>query len=589
MDLLHVLSLLGGVAFFLYGMNAMGSGLKQIAGPKMESYLWKLSDTPWKGFLLGLLTAAVIQSSSATSVMVVSFVNAGMMQLGQAVSVVLGSNVGTTMTGWLLTLSHAGEGSGSALAQLLSTTALYSTLAVIGIILILFVRKAAWRHAASIFLGLGTLLLAMTLIGSAVGPLKESEGFRNILLLFENPVLGILAGFVVGGVVQSASAGVGILQALCVTGSLPYAVCLPLILGINLGAAVPVLLSMIGGTRAGKRTSLTYFFANLLAIFITYAVYLPLRLTPLGAYFDNTAATVMGIAILNTGLRLVAAPFLMLLRKVLIFLSEKIVKVKPEENADKEEVDSLVDSLLNYPPVALKQALVATEKMAEITYKNVLRAMDLPRSFNREAFNLVQEKETLVDTYEDKLGTFIVRISKNGLDPAQQARLSELLSAIGDFERLSDHANNIAETAQEIQEKKITFSPEADQEIDLLFAAVREILTTTVNAFREQDSSLAMNVEPLEEVIDEMTKRLRANHIERLQRDECTILTGFVFNDLLTNLERVADHCSNLAFSVLRSTDITAQAHAWAENVADTEAFRERYNAYRKQYLDPLS
>ena len=376
MDLLHVLSLLGGVAFFLYGMNSMGTGLKKVAGSKMESYLWKLSDTPWKGFLLGVLTAAVIQSSGATSVMAVSFVNAGMMQFTQAVPIVLGSHVGTTMTGWLLTLSQAGEGSGNILGQLLRTEALYSVLAIVGIVFIVFLKKKVFRNVGSILLGLGTLLLSMSLIGSAVTPLKESDSFRQILLLFENPILGILAGFVVGAVVQSASAGVGILQALCITGSLPYAVCLPLILGINLGAAVPVLLSMIGGTRAGKRTSLTYFFGNLFSIFVTYIIYIPLRFTPFGDFFENTASTVMGIAILNTAMRLIAAPFLMLLRKLLIRLVERIVPVLPEETEDKEEVDSLVDSLLNYPPMALQKAQVAVVKMADITHKTLLRALE---------------------------------------------------------------------------------------------------------------------------------------------------------------------------------------------------------------------
>ena len=587
MDLLHILSLLGGVAFFLYGMSAMGSGLKQVAGPKMESYLWKLSDTPWKGFLLGTLTAAVIQSSSATSVMVVSFVNAGMMQLSQAVSVILGSNVGTTMTGWLLTLSRAGEGGGDLVAQLFSTATLYSLLAIAGIFLLLFSRKNTVKSVGSILLGLGTLLLAMTLIGSAISPLKESEAFHGVLLLFENPILGVLAGFVVGGVVQSSSAGVGILQALCVTGALPYAACLPLILGINLGAAVPVLLSMIGGTRNGKRTALTYFFANFLAILVTYALYLPLRLTGLLAFFDE-GATVMGIAVMNTALRVLAAPFLLFLRKVLVRLSEKIIPVLPDENADKEEVDSLADSLLNYPPMALEKALVATEKMADIAHRNVIRAMELLRNFDRDTFELVQEKETLADSYEDKLGNFVVRISKNGLDLAQQARVSELLSAIGDFERLSDHASNLSEVAEEIHEKKIRFTPEANKEIDMLIAAVQEILRITVTAFREQDVDQALLVEPLEETIDEMTKLLRANHIERLQANQCTILTGFVFNDMITNLERVADHCSNLAFSVLHSADLSAEAHVYVENVAGTDAFRERYNAYCKVYLDPL-
>ena len=587
MEISNVLTLLGGVAFFLYGMNAMGAGLKQVAGPKMESYLWKMSDTPLKGFLLGLLVAAVIQSSSATSVMAVSFVNAGMMGLAQAVTVVLGSNVGTTMTGWILTLSQAGEGSGSVLAQLVSTTALYSLLAVVGIVLVLFVKKNTARSVGSILLGLGTLLLAMTLIGQAVAPLKENEAFRNVLVAFENPILGILAGVLVGGVTQSASAGVGILQALCVTGALPYGAAFPMILGINLGASVPVLLSMIGGSRNGKRAALSYLFANALAIPLSYLFYLIMHLVGADGFMSE-AASVMGLAIMNTTLRIAAAVFLLPLHKVILKLVTKIVPVLPAEGEDKEEVDSLADSLLNYPPMALEKALAATEKMAEIAHRNLENALKLFASYDPALFEMVQEKEGLVDTYEDKLGNFIVRIAKNSLTREQQARLSELLSAIGDLERLSDHASNLAETAQEVWEKKIRFSEEAEAEIALLQGAVKEILSLTLSSFVEQDCGKAVLVEPLEETIDEMTKRMRANHIERLQKDQCTILTGFVFNDLITNLERVADHCSNLAFSVLHSADLTAEAHVYAGAVAGTDAFRQQFNVYREKYLTPL-
>ncbi|MBQ3865591.1 MAG: Na/Pi cotransporter family protein, partial [Clostridia bacterium] len=548
---------------------------------------WKMSDTPLKGFLLGLLVAAVIQSSSATSVMAVSFVNAGMMGLAQAVTVILGSNVGTTMTGWILTLSQAGEGNDSVLAQLINTTALYSLLAVVGIVLVLFVKKSAARSVGSILLGLGTLLLAMTLIGQAVAPLKENEAFRGVLVAFENPILGILAGFMVGGVMQSASAGVGILQALCVTGALPYGAAFPLILGINLGASVPVLLSMIGGTRSGKRAALSYLFANALAIPISYLFYLILHLAG-AAGFMSASATVMGLAIMNTTLRIAAAVFLLPLHKVILKVVTKIVPVLPSEAEDKEEVDSLADSLLNYPPMALEKALAATDKMAEIAHRNLQNAMKLFEEYDPALFDLVQEKEGLVDTYEDKLGNFIVRIAKNSLTRAQQARVSELLSAIGDLERLSDHANNLAETAQEMWEKKIRFSREAEAEIALLRGAVEEILDLTMTAFLRQDNEKALLVEPLEETIDEMTKRLRANHIERLQKDQCTILTGFVFNDLITNMERVADHCSNLAFSVMHSADLSAEAHVYAGAVVGTDAFREQFDRYREKYLAPL-
>lgn len=582
MDFAHILSLFGGIAFFLFGMSSMGNGLKKVAGPKLESYLWRLSSTPLKGFLLGTLVAAIIQSSGATSVMVVSFVNAGMMTLSQAICIILGSNVGTTMTGWLLTLSNMG-GSGM-LSQVFSTATLIAVLALVGIIMNMFMKKNSVKNLGLIFLGLALLLMSMSLISDSVSPLKESDSFKSILLMFSNPVLGILAGMFVAGVIQSSSASVGILQALCVTGAIPYSVCLPMILGINIGGSVPVLFSMMGSSKNGKRASLTYLFSNVFGLAIIYILYFPFRMV-IGSEFFNSASTTMGIAIMNTAIKVIVALVVLPVHKLLEKLALKLVKVTPDENEDLEEIDSLSDSLLEYTPMAIEKANIAANKMCFIAYRNVNRAIRIIREFDKAAFEKVQTKESLIDKYEDKVGNFVVKIGRHSLTKKQQARVSELLNAIGDFERLSDHAVNLSETALEIYEKKITFSQKAQKEIDLLLKAGVEIITLTHETFTGQKKENIKRIDALEEVIDEMTKRMRASHTDRVQKDDCTMEMGFVFNDLLINIERISDHCSNIAFSVMHSRDIDAEGHEFEDNLANSTTYNNYLSEYRSIYL----
>lgn len=582
MDFQHILSLLGGVAFFLFGMSSMGSGLKKVAGAKLEGYLWKLSSTPVKGFLLGTLVAAIIQSSSATSVMIVSFVNAGMMKLSQAICIILGSNVGTTMTGWLLTLSNM-SGSGL-LSQIFSTATLISFFALAGIIMNMFIKKNSVKNLGLIFIGLAVLLMSMTIISDAVSPLKESEDFKNILLMFSNPVLGILAGAFVAAVVQSSSAGVGILQALCVTGAIPYSVCLPMILGINIGASVPVLFSMMGSSKNGKRAAVTYLFSNIFGLAIIYILYFPIRMI-VGGEFFSSPSSVMGIAVMNTAIRLIVAVVLLPLHGLLEKLALKLVRVTPEENEDLDEIESLSDSLLDYTPMAIEKANIAADKMSFIAYRNVNRALRIIRNFDKTSFDKIQTKEALIDKYEDKVGNFVVKIGKHSLSAQQQARVSELLSSVVDFERLSDHAVNLSETALEIFEKKIIFSPSAQKETDLLLSACTEIITLTHETFTQKKKENIKRIDALEEIIDEMTKRMRASHIERMQKDDCTMEMGFVFNDILINIERVSDHCSNIAFCVLHSGDINAEAHKFEDSLSDSKTYNNYLSEYRNIYL----
>lgn len=584
MDIPHILALLCGVAFFLYGMSSMGDGLKKVAGSKLESYLWKLSSTPFKGFLLGTAVAAVIQSSSATSVMTVSFVNAGMMKLSQAVCIILGANVGTTMTGWLLTLSG---GSGGSLAGLFSTATLIALLAVIGIIMRNFLKKTTTRNVGMILLGLAVLLTSMTMISDSVAPLKESESFRAVLLKFSNPVLGVLAGTVIAAIVQSSSAAVGILQALSVTGALSYSACLPLILGINIGASAPVLFSMLGASKNGKRTALTYLFSNVLGLFVIYILFIPLSFTPAAGIMGGTS-TKLGIAIMNSVIRVVAAFALLPCRTLLQKLALKIIKPDEEETEDMEEIDSLVDSLLEYTPAAIEKATLAVNKMTELSCKNVTRAIRLINDFDKAQFAKVQEKEALADKYEDKVGSFVVKIGKHSLDRNQQLAVSQLLSAVGDLERLSDHALNVAESALEIHEKKITFSEKAKAELELLCAAVSDVLDMARTALLDRSPENCDRIEALEEVIDEMCKYMKQAHIIRVRNSECSIETGFVYNDLLSNLERISDHCSNLGYGVIHATKTEVGEHEFADSVINSDRFKTAFDNYRKVYLKAM-
>lgn len=582
MDFVHIISLIGGVALFLYGMSAMGSGLSKVAGSKMESYLWKLSSTPLKGFLLGTFVTMVIQSSSATSVMTVSFINSGMMKLSQAVCIILGANVGTTMTGWILNLSNSGGD--SIIAQIFSSSSLVSILAIAGIVMFLFIKKTSTKNVGLIFLGLSILLLSMTLISNSVEPLEESEQFKSILTMFSNPVLGILSGILVAAVVQSASAGVGILQALCVTGAIPLSACMPLILGINIGASVPVLFSMAGSSRNGKRAAMTYLVSNVLGVFVIYILYLPLS-----AIFDfsfmNEAGSVFSIALMNTLIKVIIAVVLLPCHKLIEKLLFIIIKPSEDEKDDLDELESLKDSLLNYTPVALEVATSATVKMAEISSKNIIRSMELLWKYDSKTFNKIQTREALADKYEDKIGNFVVRIGKHSLNEKEQSKVSQLLNAISDFERLSDHSANISEVAQEKHDKKIQFSKQSENDIRLLTAATLEILDLSVLAFKNQNIENAKKIEALEEVIDEMCKRFKSTYIERMSKSENTIETGFVFNDLIVNLERISDHCSNIAFGVLHSTNLNAEEHKYAESIVTDNDFVNYFKEYKQKYL----
>ena len=586
MGIANVIALFGGVALFLFGMNLMGEGLKKVAGNKMEMVLWKLTGTPLKGILLGTIVTAVIQSSSATSAMVVGFVNSAMMTVAQSISIVMGANIGTSVTGWILCLS-GGEGGGSGLASLLSTGTLTSVIALIGIVFVMFCKSQNKKNVGHIMLGFSVLMYGMSAMSGAVSPLKESESFRNLLTMFDNPILGILVGILITSVLQSNSASVGILQVISVTGAVSFGAAFPMIMGMGIGASVPVLVSAIGASRDGKRTALIYLLINIFGTIVCTVLFYGANAV-IGFPFmqEKTTIGIMGIAVMNTVYRIVAiivlAPFMKYLERVTDFLMKKA----PVEEKVTLDVERLEERFIDHPALAIAQSQDALYHMANIAEENLFRSFELLRTFDEEQAKIVDESEDIVDRYEDKLGTYLVKLTGCDLEHKQSIDVSMFLHTIGDFERISDHSENIMEVSREIFEKNIHFSNEASNELDVLEAAIRQIVTMTFKAFVERDLQLAYRVEPLEDWIDSLCQTAKLNHIARVQAQSCTLQQGFVFNDLLANYERVADHCSNIAVALIELNADSFDTHEYLNEIKNVknEAFTKFYKEYQKQY-----
>ena len=547
MSVADVISLLGGIALFLFGMSLMGEGLKKVAGSRLELVLYKLSSTPLKGVLLGTGVTAVIQSSSATTVMVVGFVNSGMMKVKQAIGVIMGAILGTSVTGWILCLSSLEGGSG--VVQLLSTEVLTGIVAVVGIILRMFTGKTSNRYVGEILLGFAVLMYGMSAMSGAVSPLRESEAFIRILTSFSNPILGILVGLAFTSVLQSASAAVGILQALAITGAVTFEVALPIVMGIAIGAAVPVLLSALGANLNGKRTAFIYLLIDVLGVLIWALLFYGANAIIHFTFLDAVMSSV-SIALMNTLFRLATVIVLL----PCIGLMERMVELLfPDDGsaAEEQEMDRLEERFLQHPALSIEQSRLVTNSMAERAEGNLLMAVGLRNRWSDKDFRMVGETESVIDRYEDKLGTYLMKITSKSLSQSQSEEVSKYLHTISDFERISDHALNISEAAKEIHDKDLQFSPEACHELDVIESAVREILSIAVGAFVENDPQRASRVEPLEEIIDGLCDEMKSHHVDRLQSGSCTLNQGFVFNDLLTNYERVADHCSNIAVAII--------------------------------------
>ena len=582
MGIADVVTLLGGIALFLFGMSLMGEGLKKVAGSRLELVLYKLSSTPLKGVLLGTGVTAVIQSSSATSVMVVGFVNSGMMKVRQAIGVIMGAIVGTSVTGWILCLSSLEGGSG--VVQLLSTEVLTGVVAVIGIILRMFNSKASNRHVGEILLGFAVLMYGMSSMSGAVSPLRESEAFIRILTSFSNPILGILVGVVFTSILQSASAAVGILQALAVTGAITFEIALPIIMGIAIGAAVPVLLSALGANLHGKRTAFIYLLIDVLGVLIWALLFYGANAIIHFTFLDAVMSSV-SIALMNTLFRLATVIVLL----PCIGLMEHMVELLfPDDGsaAEEQEMDRLEERFLQHPALSIEQSRLVTNSMAERAEGNLLMAVGLRNRWSDKDFRMVGETESVIDRYEDKLGTYLMKITSKSLSQSQSEEVSKYLHTISDFERISDHALNISEAAKEIHDKDLQFSPEACHELDVIESAVREILSIAVGAFVENDPQRAARVEPLEEIIDGLCDEMKSHHVDRLQSGSCTLNQGFVFNDLLTNYERVADHCSNIAVAIIELESDSFDTHEYLNSVRamKSSSFARYYEEYKQEY-----
>ena len=582
MSVADVISLLGGIALFLFGMSLMGEGLKKVAGSRLELVLYKLSSTPLKGVLLGTGVTAVIQSSSATSVMVVGFVNSGMMKVKQAIGVIMGAILGTSVTGWILCLSSLEGGSG--VVQLLSTEVLTGIVAVVGIILRMFTGKTSNRYVGEILLGFAVLMYGMSAMSGAVSPLRESEAFIRILTSFSNPILGILVGLAFTSVLQSASAAVGILQALAITGAVTFEVALPIVMGIAIGAAVPVLLSALGANLNGKRTAFIYLLIDVLGVLIWALLFYGANAIIHFTFLDAVLSSV-SIALMNTLFRLATVIVLL----PCIGLMEHMVELLfPDDGsaAEEQEMDRLEERFLQHPALSIEQSRLVTNSMAERAEGNLLVAVGLRNRWSDKDFRMVGETESVIDRYEDKLGTYLMKITSKSLSQSQSEEVSKYLHTISDFERISDHALNISEAAKEIHDKDLQFSPEACHELDVIESAVREILSIAVGAFVENDPQRAARVEPLEEIIDGLSDEMKSHHVDRLQSGSCTLNQGFVFNDLLTNYERVADHCSNIAVAIIELESDSFDTHEYLNSVRamKSSSFARYYEEYKQEY-----
>ena len=580
-----MLELLGGVALFLFGMALMGDSLKKVAGNKLELILFRLSSTPLKGILLGTGVTAVIQSSSATSVMVVGFVNSGMMKVRQAIGVVMGAIIGTSVTGWIICLSDIGGGS-SGWLELLSTDTLTAVIAVAGIALRMFCAAPEKKHVGEIMLGFAVLMYGMKAMSSAVYDLRSSETFINTLTTFSNPLLGIAIGIAFTSIIQSASAAVGILQALAVTGAIRFDIALPITMGIAIGAAVPVLLSALGASADGKRTALSYLMVDTIGVILFSIIFYTLDAI-FSFSFMSVTMTAVSLALMNTVFRFIIvtmlAPFISLLEKI----CRAVIKDKPEDAAVLEDFDRLEDRFLDHPALAVEQSRLTANSMAMKARENLFDAFRLVESYSDEGFRHVNELEDIVDKYEDKLGTYLIHITSRELNPEQYESVGKYLHTINDFERISDHALNVAECAQEMHEKEIVFSADGERELRVLFAAVTEVTNIAMDSFINNDLDLAYRVEPLEELIDNLCDELKLHHTDRLQKGICTLNHGFVFNDLLTNLERISDHCSNIAVASIELESDSFDTHEYINSLKEVRShyFDEYYAEYSKKFV----
>ena len=594
MDIFGVLTGIGGLALFLYGMNVMGDSLAKLSGGKMESILERLTSTKIKAILLGALVTAVIQSSSATTVMVVGFVNSGIMQLGQAVGIIMGANVGTTITSWLL--SMVGISGSNLFIQMLKPSSFSPILAAIGIILTMTAKdNDKKKDIGTILLGFAILMFGMETMSGAVAPLADNERFTGMLTMFSHPILGMIAGALLTAVIQSSSASVGILQALCLSGAIGYGTAIPIIMGQNIGTCVTAIISSVGANKNARRASMIHLYFNLIGTLIFMVVFYGIN-SFVHFTFLNEQASAVGIAVIhslfNIGCAIVMFPFangLMKLATLTVKDTEGDKELLSKEGALPSEFLSLDERFLGKPAFAMELCRSASYTMAAETQECILLALNLLREYRKEDAEEVVRKEQLIDTYEDALGTYLVKLSGKDLSKTDSQTLSILLHCTSDLERISDHAVNILNSIMEMREKKQEFSKKAMKELEVLISAVATIVEMTVEVFVTKDTEGARKVEPLEEVIDGLNVALRQNHIRRLRNGKCTIELGILLEDLITDFERVSDHCSNIAVCMIQVREDGFETHEYIDaNMKQTQWFAEEVSKWKETYHIPV-
>ena len=583
MDIFSVFTLCGGLAFFLFGMNLLSSGLEKMSGGKLESLLKKTTSNPLKGLLLGAAITVAIQSSSAVTVMLVGLVNSGIMQLGQTVCVIMGSNIGTTITAWILGLS--GIDSDNVFVNLLKPESFSPLLALIGMIFIMGSKSDKKKSIGTVMIGFSILMTGMEMMKNSVAPLADDPDFGKVLTMFKNPIFGVIVGALFTGIIQSSAASVGVLQALAINGGITFSMAIPIIMGQNIGTCVTALISSIGVNRNAKRVSIIHISFNLIGTIVYLTLYCILNAVFVFP-FSEWQIDAFGIALVHSIFNVATVILLFPFSKQIEKLAYIVIKDKTEGTAE-DEVYSFVDvRLLSTPSVAIRECNSKCKKMAQLARETIFSAIGLIDDYNEKVYKEVLENEDLLDLYEDKLGTYLVKLSGKELSDLDSQSVSRQLHTIGDFERIGDHAVNILQVAEEMHDKKLNFSSEAKKEIAVLIAALTETLNTTTQAYINNDVSIAKKVEPLEETIDNLIIEIKTSHIHRLKAGECSIELGFILSDLLTNCERVSDHCSNVAIAIIETSQFSFDAHEYLNTVKrkGNKEFESEYEMYKNKY-----
>lgn len=589
MDIFGVLTMVGGLALFLYGMSLMGDGLSNISGGRLEKILEKLTSSPMKAVLLGAVVTAVIQSSSATTVMVVGFVNSGVMKLSQAVGIIMGANIGTTMTSWILSLS--GIESSNFFMQFLKPTSFSPVLAIIGVSFLMFSKKEKKKDVGMILVGFAILMFGMDTMSEAVKPLANVPEFTNILLAFSNPILGMVAGMVLTAVIQSSSASVGILQALCVTGAVSYATAIPIIMGQNIGTCITALLSGIGASKNARRASLIHLYFNLIGTIVFMVVFYTINAF---AHFPflEVAAGAAGIAVIHTVFNVSSTIVLLPFSKVIEKLAYISIKDEAEEvvetQADKDF--KLLDvRFLETPGLAVEECRVVARHMSEVTRESLTLAMELVAKYDEKKAERVKFLENEIDRYEDRLGSYLVKLAQKQMSERDNHTTSIILQCLNEFERISDHAVNVMFSAKEMNEKGLSFSKKAVEELSIYSQAVSEIMELATEVFSSHDTDRTMDIETLKEVISYLRSELKQHHIKRLQKGKCTIEMGFIHSDIITSYKRVADHCSNIAVCIAEVNSDEYGTHSYIDEMKhnNSEVYKSHYKHVRKKYQLP--